>query len=270
MPQADGGPTGPTIIADSTGAFELKGLTKATADAEAKFFRDSGTAVKVIAEADGTFTVQVGGSAPQPPSQSQPPLQPQPPGPVASNAPDLDGYVICLDRIRSERRPGMAFDRTVSSYQAYFNKTPVADIFGMAVERQGPGDNSQIGVDQHRCIAAGTYPLFTHAGDNIKYRTIGYLAPPSFPNWPWPCIGIEDTGNRSGVLIHCASGYLMSIGCINLTGDVANAQTNLVFNDSWARVAALVASIKNHLGAAFPASNNQPMSNVHLAIREQQ
>lgn len=266
MPQGDAGPAGPPIVADDNGAFVLKGLTQATADAEAKFFQDSGSPVDVTAEPDGTFTVRVGGTAPQP---LPPPVQP----PAAATAPDLDGYVVCVDRIRSERRPGMGFDRTVSRYQAYFNKAPVADIFGMAVERQGPGDNSQTGHDLHRCIAAGTYQLFTHASplinQVIKYRTIGYLAPPNFPNRAWPCLGVEDRGARSGVLIHSAAGYLMSVGCINLTGNVVDAQTNLVFNDSWARVTALIDSVKSRLGATFPTDNNKPLPNVHLVIREQ-
>ena len=162
----------------------------------------------------------------------------------------------------------MNFDRTVSRYQAYFNRAPVADIFGMAVERQGPGDNGPTGVNQHRRIKAGTYPLFTHAGGNIKYRTIGYLSPPNYPNRPWPCIGVESTASREGILIHCAAGYLMSIGCINLTSNIVNAQTNVVFSDSWNRVTSLINSIKTHLGAAFPRSNNQAMPGTHLVIRE--
>lgn len=276
--QPDAG-TGPTITPDSTGAFSIKGLTKAAADAEAAFFRDSGSSVDVVADG-ATFTVRVKPPAPPPPPPPAPPAPPSPPSPpppsppqpappaATSAAPDLDGYVICLDRIRTERRSGMAFDRTVSRYQAYFNRVAIPEISGMAVERQGPGDNGPTGVSQHRRLEAKTYPLFTHAGDNIKYRTLGYLSPPNFPNRPWPCLGIENTGSREGVLIHCASGYLMSIGCINLTSNVANAQTNLDFNDSWRRVKALIDSIRTRLGAAFPNSNNQRLPNTFLVIRE--
>ncbi len=138
----------------------------------------------------------------------------------------------------------------------------------MAVERQGPGDNTPTGVNAHSRIAAGVYSLFTHAGANNRYRTIGYATPGSLPNRPWPCIGVENTGSREGILIHCASGYLMSIGCINLTSNVADAQTNLLFSDSWARVTALVGSIKSNLGAAFPNNNNVQLPNTSLVIRE--
>lgn len=251
-----------TSTASDRDTFALNGLSQASADAEVAFFRDSDATVNAVPEAGGLFTVQI--------TPATPPLLIQPPAaPAAPNAPDLDGYVFCLDRIRTERRAGMAFDRTVSRYQAYFDRTPVADIFGMAVERQGPGDNSQTGVDQHRRLAAGTYPLFTHAsGDTNKYRTIGYNTPANQPVRPWPCVGIEHTGARSGVLIHCAAGYLMSIGCINLASNIANAQSNLVFSDSWSLVVALIGSIKDHLGPAFPAGNNVPMPNTSLVIRD--
>jgi hypothetical protein len=259
-------PEGMVIPRPSTAAdrdtFELNGLSQSAADAEADFFRDSDAAVNVVPEAGGLFTVRI--------SPAKPPiLVPPPAAPAAANAPNLAGYVLCLDRIRTERRPGKAYDRTVSRYQAFFDRTPIADIFGAAVERQGPGDNSQTGVEQHRRIAAGTYPLFTHAsGETNKYRTIGYAQPANQARRPWPCLGIEQTGQRSGVLIHCAAGYLMGIGCINLTSNIADAQSNVVFSDSWARVVALIDSVRAHLGAAFPNGNNARLPNTSLVIRE--
>ena len=243
---------------DDNGAFELKGLTKSTADAEVAFFRDSGTNAEIILEGGGLFTVRIGAHAPQGPVPAPPPAAP--------NAPDLDGYVFCVDRIRTERRPGMAFDRTVSRYQAFFNRAPLAGISGMAVERQGPGDNSPTGVSEHRRIAAGVYPLATHG--SVKYQTIGYLDPANFPRRPWPCVGVDNTGSREGILVHCAAGYLMSIGCINLTTNIVDAQTNLVFADSWQRLVDLIDSIRAHLGGAFPAHNNAALPSTRLVIRE--
>jgi hypothetical protein len=258
-------PDGMVIPKPSTAAdrepFEINGLSQSAADAEVEFFRDSDATVSVVPEGGGLFTVRI--------APAKPPIVVQPPPVVAADAPQLDGYVVCIDRIRSERRPGKAFDRTVSRYQAYFDRTPVPDIFGMAVERQGPGDNSQTGVDLHRRIAAGTYPLFTHAsGASNKYHTIGFPSPANVSRRPWPCVGVEDTGHRSGILIHCAAGYLMSIGCINLTANVTGPQTNLAFSDSWARVVALIDSVKAHLGASFPHGNNARLPNTSLVIRE--
>jgi hypothetical protein len=248
-------------VPDNSAPFEFNGLSQAAVDEEVAIFQGSGSTVSIVPEANNLFTVKI-----SPPRT--PPLV-EPPPTVAPNAPDLDGYVFCLDRIRTERRPGMSFDRTVSRYQAYFNRTPIADIFGMAVERQGPDDNGPTGVTRHRRIAAGTYPLFTHASlETHKYKTIGYVRPANIRMRPWPCIGVERTGSRSGILIHCAAGYLMSTGCINLTSKVTGAGTNLLFSDSWARVTALIDSIKTHLGDSFPDGNNIRLPRVSLVIRD--
>lgn len=247
---------------DNSAPFVLNGLSKQAADEEVAIFKDSGATIEVVPEGGDRFTVRV--SPPPPPSVVQPP----PPVAVA-NAPDLDGYVFCLDRIRTESRPGTGFERTVSRYQAYFNRTPISGISGMAVERQGPDDNGPTGVSQHRRIAAGTYPLFTHASvETNKYKTIGYSTPANISVRPWPCIGVENTGSRAGILIHCAAGYLMSIGCINLTSNVADAQTNLLFSDSWSRVTALINSIKAHVGTSFPAGNNVRLPDTSLVVRD--
>ena len=248
-------------VPDSSAPFVLNGLSRSAADEEVAFFRDSGATVDVVPEGGDLFTVRVSPTAP-------PPVV-QPPPVAAADAPALDGYVFCLDRIRTELRPGMGFERTVSRYQAYFNRAPVAGISGMAVERQGPDDNGPSGVSQHRRIAAGTYPLFTHASvDTNKYKTIGYSTPANIKVRPWPCVGVENTGSRSGILIHCAAGYLMSIGCINLTSNVANAQTDLLFSDSWSRVTALIDSIKSHLAGNFPNNNNVRLPGTSLVIRQ--
>jgi hypothetical protein len=253
-------PGATSSVPDNSAPFELTGLSRSAADDEVAFFHDSGATVEVVPEGVDLFTVRI--------SPTKAPALVKPPPTVALNPPNLDGYVFCLDRIRTERRPGMAFDRTVSRYQAYFNRAPIPEISGMAVERQGPDDNSPTGVSQHRRIAAGTYPLFTHIGINNKYKTIGYATPGNIRGRPWPCIGVENTESRSGILIHCAAGYLMSIGCINLTSNVANARTDLLFSDSWARVTALIDSIKSHLAANFPNNNGARLPATSLVIRD--
>lgn len=56
--------------------------------------------------------------------------------------PDRDGYVLAIKHIRIERRAGKEFDRTIGIYQVFFNRAPIANISGIAVDRQPPGDNS--------------------------------------------------------------------------------------------------------------------------------
>lgn len=257
-------PDATSHVESNSAPFVLEGLSRAAADAEVEFFRDSGTTVQVKATGNGLFSVTIN-PAPPPPIVTPPP----PPPPAAANAPNLDGYVICFDRIRTERRPGLGFDRTVSRYQAFFDRAPIPGISGMAVERQGPGDNGPNGVGQHRRIEAGTYPLATHDGAaNDKYKTIGFATPPNIKSRPWPCLRVMNTGSRSGILIHCAAGYLMSIGCINLTANVANAQTNLLFSDSWTRVKGLIDDMRARLGAEFPANNNVRVPRTSLVVRD--
>jgi hypothetical protein len=249
-------------VPSNSAPFTIDGLSQAAADAEVAFFRDSGATVQVTPAAGGLFSVTI---TPTPP----PPIV-QPPAPTtAVTAPALDGYVICFDRIRTERRPGAAFDRTVSRYQAFFNRVPIPEISGMAVERQGPSDNGPSGVSNHRRIEAGTYPLATHDGaSNDKYMTIGFATPANIQARPWPCLRVMNTGSRQGILIHCAAGYLMSIGCLNLTANVVNAQTNLLFSDSWGRVKGLIDNMRSRLGSQFPSSNNVRVPNTSLVIRE--
>jgi hypothetical protein len=162
---------------------------------------------------------------------------------------------------------GAKSPRTVGVYQAYLDGQPIDGVKGFCVERQGPGDNSPTGVANQRRIAAGTYPLFTHAsGGTNKYRTIGYRNPGAIGDRPWPCIGVEGTDSREGILIHCAQGYYMSIGCINLSDAVANAASNLDFAESRNRVIQLINSMTQRV-TGFPAQNNARIPGATLIIR---
>jgi len=243
--------------------FEIPNLAPDIADQEKAEYEASGATVIKIPEEGGFFTLVV--------TYDKPTAPPPPPPPQAGlrvQPPDQDGYVICLDRKESQLRPGKGFARTVGLYQAFFNRQPISDVFGMAVERQGPGDNTDTGVARHARLTAKIYPLFTHAGGRNKYRTFGFANPGGIKTRPWPSIRIGDTGSRSGVLIHCAAGYLMSIGCINLTGRVITKPgDDLEFSDSRARVIQLIQSMKERLGSQFPTGNNMRIPNAHLLIR---
>jgi hypothetical protein len=243
------------------------GLDQATAESEAQFYRDSGATATYASDGAGHFTLTVtypDTPAPAPAPAPAPPPAPGPAPPPVIQAPQQAGFVLAINRIRCEFRPSVGYARTVGVYQGFLNGSPVAGVQGYCVERQGPGDNTQSGVDNHRRIAAGTYPLFTH-GDNGRYRTIGYATPGAINQRPWPCIGVENTGARSGILIHCAAGYLMSIGCINLTSNVVDESTNLDFGDSWNHVTQLINAISANT-PGFPAGNNAAIPNCTLVI----
>ena len=196
------------------------------------------------------------------------PPPPPPVGDAAIQAPAIDGYVICLERRRVQGRVGKGFKRTVSEYQAFFDRQPIAGMNGNAVERQGPGDNSNAGVSNHARLKEGTYSLFTHAGDRNRYRTFGFANPGGLQSRAWPSIRVGGTGARSGVLIHCAAGFLMSTGCINLTGKPLKlGKDDIEFFDSRSRVIGLIQNMKARLGAKFPTSNNVKIPDATLVIR---
>jgi hypothetical protein len=249
---------------DARQGFDLSGLTREEADEQTADYSDSGAKVIEFPEEEGTFTLAI--TYPRPVADPDNP----PPSPAAGGVqpPEMDGYVICIERRVIQGRAGKAFKRTIGEYQAFFNKQPIPGIHGNAVERQGPGDNTGTGVAEHTRLAAGAYPLFTHAGGANKYRTFGFANPGGLQVRPWPSIRVGNTNARSGVLIHCAAGFLMSIGCINLTGrDLRIGRDDIEFFDSRSRVIALIQSMKAKLGNDFPSSNNIKIPNATLVIR---
>ena len=178
----------------------------------------------------------------------------------------LDGFVISVLRARTDRRPGSSFSRTIGYYHVFFKGQKLPDLEGMTVERQGPGNNSFAGIQSRSRLAAGVYPLATYAGASEKYRTSGYAESPSLSARPWPAIGIRDTDQRQGIIIHPAQGYLMSIGTINLSKPLTDAAANIEYKDSAQRVIALIEAMKEKLGKDFPGSNNQIIPNAWIVI----
>jgi hypothetical protein len=175
-------------------------------------------------------------------------------------------YIIRVQRQAMQARADVPYQRTLGSYSTEFDGN-ATQLSGFVVERQGPGDDTAVGVAQHRRIAAGRYPLFTHAGANGKYKTIGYSTGGAANALPRPAIGVGGTGAREGILIHCAAGFLMSIGCLNPSGPLANGDANLTWADSKARVVALIEDMRQRFGAEFPGANNVRIPGAWLVIQ---
>lgn len=239
--------------------FVMVGLTNEAASEEQEQFEISGAEVARQHEADGTVTLHVtfptqAGSVVAPPAANGVP------------APSRDGYVLCVSRRRLDSFSGKR--RTVGVYQAFFNRVPIASIQGVSVEPHGPGDNSRTGIQHKRCIAVGTYPLFTHAGTSGKYKTFNYTALVGVDHRAWPSVRVENTGSRSGILVHCGGGFMMSIGCINFAATLPGPSARIDFADSRRRVIALIDNMKTHLDAGFPSSNNRKIENAWLIVRD--
>jgi murein DD-endopeptidase MepM/ murein hydrolase activator NlpD len=168
------------------------------------------------------------------------------------------GFCIFVKRVRQEKRSSMNYARTISTYQCYFDGVEINALAGQMAERGGPGDNtSAIGSNRHLRISEGVYPLSIHAG--VRYRTYGYAD--KLLDHPMPGLLLEDTDERSAILIHpChdANGYVSSIGCINPVTGLTNANSKIDLTDSRNRVIAIIDGMKRALGAKFPKSGSIP------------
>ena len=174
---------------------------------------------------------------------------------------DLDGFVLYVQRVRTELRRGEGYPRTVGTYSAFFNRQPVPGVGGMSFERQGPGDNTANGSFYHRRVKAGTYPLLTQDGSH--YKTWHYRTDDSHPR---PGVLIGDTGHREGCLFHPGGEYLRSTGCINLSKPLGGANDDMDPFDCRDHVIAVIEAMKAKLGAAFPPRNGLPIPNAFLVI----
>jgi hypothetical protein len=249
--------------------FQITGLLSADADGEIAYFQDAGAQAKKLQTPDGFFTVFV--SFPkdlteQPSQPTQPTQQGGLPGVAFDGPPDKDHYYLCIERIRTEERRGINYPRTVGIYQAYFKGEKIPEISGMVCERQGPGDNTTIGQAKHARLKAGPYPLFTHAGASQKYSTHNFTQSTAIGALRRPCLRVENTGVREGVLIHPAQGFLWSEGCLNLSGPLSKATDNIDYVESRRRVLALIDSMAKNI-PDFPSADNEDTHAI-LLIRD--
>jgi hypothetical protein len=173
------------------------------------------------------------------------------------------GWTLAVQRIRSEERAGEGFARTVGTYSVLHDGVPRNALSGMTVERQGPGDNGSIGKAQHRCIAAGDYPLRPHASQ--KYRTTGYASDGSHPR---PAIELGDTRDRSAILVHPADRYGSTIGCINLSGPLTDAESDIVLPDSIKRVIAVIEDLRAYCGGRLNLAEDGSIQGAKIVIAD--
>jgi len=189
---------------------------------------------------------------------------PKPGGPLTGAAPagggpaggvPTTGFCIQLQRIRQERRASADFARTVGNYQCYWNGSAIPDLAGQIVERGGPGDNTTaIGDNRNLRIRKGTYPLAIQDGNH--YKTYGYNL--TGTDVPKPGVLLEETDERTAILLHPGNDYLSSVGCLNPASNLTNADSKVVFNDSRSRVIAIIDAMKAKMGNKFPKSGRIP------------
>ncbi len=152
--------------------------------------------------------------------------------------------------------------RTVGVYQVFHNGNPVAGLSGATAETRGPGANAPAG--NNRCIEPGSYNL--HIQDGEKYATIGYTANTNPASLRRPGLLLLPTGQRVGILIHPARGFLWSVGCINPAGPLPNAVASIDFLDSRRRVIALIDDLRAFCGSAFPSQGGARIPGAKVII----
>ena len=170
------------------------------------------------------------------------------------------GWELRIVRQSEQVRRGRI--RTIGTYQIFHDGQPQTGLNGTSVETKGPGDNKVMG--NGRRIEAGVYPLATQAGSH--YVTIGFLVSSDPDQTPKPGLELQDTGNRSEILVHPGHGFLASVGCINLTQTLASGNTDIPFVDSRDRVIAAINDLKSFSGTNFPHFNGQPIATAFVVI----
>lgn len=175
---------------------------------------------------------------------------------------NANGWSLLVKRLRTERR-GDLRARTIGSYQVYHNGIPATGpaLSGATIEREGPGDNGDVGKTEHRCIEAGLYPLAMH--DTENYATVNYESDGDHPR---PAFALRETVRRTGILVHPAAGYGSTIGCFNLGERLDDASSNLDLMDSTRRVIALIDDLKTFLGGQLPTSG--PLPNCRVLVED--
>jgi hypothetical protein len=155
--------------------------------------------------------------------------------------------------------------RTVGTYQVFHAGVaqPGDLMSGMFAETVGPGDNTASGKEKRR-IEAGRYPLATQGG--TKYVTIGFADSNLTTKLPRPGIELLDTGVRTEILIHPASGFLWSIGCINLCKVLPDGAEMIHYTGSRARVIAVIGDLRAFLGTNFPNQNGRPIPDAFAVV----
>ena len=117
----------------------------------------------------------------------------------------------------------------------------------------------RFGVEDHRCIERGSYPLRGHVTENyaiVRYETDG--------DHPRPCVAVGATSSRTAILVHPASGYGSTIGCINLAGTLTDADSDFSLADSTRRVIAILDDLRSFNGGSLPRASE--IANARLVV----
>ena len=174
-------------------------------------------------------------------------------------------WELNVTRLGLQQREGERV-RTYGAYQVSIDGVPVPDLSGYICECTGPGDNTPQGKSEHLRIHEGRYALSTQFGEH--FRSVDFT---DVAAYPMPGFRLLGTEVRTDILVHPGyppTLYLSSIGCLNPTQPLT-ADQDMDFEESRARVIALIDSLREHDPAAFAgnkAGDNTPIANAFIVI----
>jgi hypothetical protein len=163
------------------------------------------------------------------------------------------------------RSVGKSRIRTVGTYQVFHNGTAQtgAGMAGTMAESKGPGKNAPAG--NGRRIEAGRYPLSTQ--DGAHFKTWNYDATENVGKNPKPGFLVLETDKRVGILVHPGkNSFLSSIGCFNPCTSLPNAEEQIDYKPSRARVIAMIEDMKVFIGGDFPSRNGRRIPNAFIVV----
>lgn len=171
-----------------------------------------------------------------------------------------------LQRMGQHRHDGEV--RTYGRYAVYLNGIPIVGLDGYMCECEGPGEDDRSSTaSRKRRVRQGRYDLLTH---HTHYRSVGYSPTATRPTTaePMPAFGLEDRGQRSGILVHPCHPphlFLSSIGCLNPTSSLRRDE-DMDVGDSRARVIALLDSLQQHDAEAFTGYHAKLITSAAIVI----
>jgi hypothetical protein len=120
----------------------------------------------------------------------------------------------------------------------------------------------------HRKRAISLVDAGRHEFKTIKYKKTP-AAETSFAIRPRPGIELNETGARAEILIHPGQNFLSSIGCINLTKNLADGKKEMNFPESRRRVIAVIDDMAKFLDDKFPKSDGKRIPDAFVVIDEE-
>jgi hypothetical protein len=83
---------------------------------------------------------------------------------------------------------------------------------------------------------------------------------------PKPGLELNNTDQRTEILMHPGNGFLRSVGCINPCMSLPDASEDITYSLSRRRTIAIIEDLKSYLGTDFPSTNGKKIPRATVVI----